>query len=234
MSSVSRPTRQRIRKIVEAIDRGVGQLSNVESSLIVAVSHRPHTEESIRMQPLPQDAVLIVIDVQQAFDNPRWGQRNNPDAERQIARLLARWRADGRPVIHVHHRNPADGSLFNPGGIGVRVKLEAEPQADESVLFKRVNSAFIGTALEARLAEIGATTLVLVGLTTDHCVSTTTRMAGNLDLAAIVVSDATATFERSGPDGRHYSAEVMHDTALASLNGEFATIATADEVLAAL
>jgi nicotinamidase-related amidase len=186
------------------------------------------------MKPLPPDTVLLVIDVQQAFNDPRWGTRNNPGAEASIASLLERWRHDGRPVIHIQHRNPAAGSLFNPDGPGVRVKDEAAPLVGEPVLYKRVNSSFIGTDLEARLRAMGATTLVITGMTTDHCVSTTTRMAGNLDFTAIIVSDATATFDRRGPDGRYYSAEMMHDTALVSLSGEFATVATTAEVLAAL
>lgn len=183
---------------------------------------------------LPDDAVLLVIDVQQAFDHPRWGRRNDPDAERRVAELIAGWRRTRRPIAHVHHRNPHPDSLFNPDGPGVRVKPEAEPGPGEPVLFKRVNSAFIGTDLEARLRERGAATLVVVGLTTDHCVSTTARMAGNLGFDTYVVSDATATFERVGPDGRHFTAEQMHDSALASLNGEFATVLCAADVLAAL
>jgi nicotinamidase-related amidase len=186
------------------------------------------------MKQLPNDTVLIVIDVQQAFNNPAWGERNNPQAEANIAALLATWREGGHPLIHVHHRNPREGSLFHPDAPGFKVKPEAAPLHGEPVIYKDVNSSFIGTDLEARLRESGATTLVVVGLTTDHCVSTTTRMAGNLGFDTYIVSDATATFERQGHDGRRFSAADMHETALASVNGEFATVADTAAILAML
>jgi nicotinamidase-related amidase len=59
-------------------------------------------------------------------------------------------------------------------------------------------------------------------------------MAGNLGFAVTLVGDATATFERRGPDGTHYSADLMHHAALASLHDEFATVRSAREVLAEL
>ena len=79
------------------------------------------------MSSLPKDAVLIVIDVQQAFNDPSWGQRNNPAAEANIAALLAGWRTTQRPVIHVQHRSPRSESLFHPDHPGFKVKPEAEP-----------------------------------------------------------------------------------------------------------
>ncbi len=186
------------------------------------------------MNPLPHESALIVIDVQCAFDDPTWGVRNNPLAERNIAALLAAWRATGRPIVHVRHRNSTPGGRFHPDAPGFAPKPEARELPGEIVLTKQVNSAFIGTDLEARLRAGGIATVVIVGITTDHCVSTTTRMAGNLGFDTVIVSDATATFDRTGPDGRHYSADVMHDTALASLHGEFATVASTAQVLEAL
>ena len=94
-----------------------------------------------------------------------------------------------------------------------------KPLKNEIVIKKQVNSAFIGTNLKEQLDEAKITRLVIVGLTTDHCVSTTTRMAGNFGFNTYVVSDATATFNRQGTDGKNYSAELIHETALASLNG---------------
>lgn len=183
------------------------------------------------MKPLPPDAALIVIDVQQAFDDPSWGPRNNPTAEANIATLLAAWRNTQRPIFHVQHRSPRPQSLFHPERPGFAVKPEAVPLPDEPVIYKDVNSAFIGTDLEQRLREDGIETLVIVGITTDHCVSTTTRMAGNLGFDTILVSDATATFARRGPDGKTFTAEQMHETALASLHEEFATVVETAAVL---
>ena len=173
---------------------------------------------------LPDNTALIIIDVQQAFNDPAWGERNNLDAEATIAKLLDHWRQAARPIIHIHHHSAHADGLFHPDKVGARVKPEAAPLEGEPVLIKNVNSAFIGTDLEQRLRASSVTTVVLVGTTTDHCVSTTARMAGNLGFATYVVADATATFARRGHDGRTYSADLMHDTALASLEGEFATV----------
>lgn len=177
---------------------------------------------------------LLVIDVQHAFDDPSWGSRNNPDAEANVARLLEGWRAAGQPVVHVRHRGEEDGGLFTPGTPGFEIKPEALPLPGEPLLTKTVNSAFLGTGLEELLRREGVQDVVLCGLITDHCVSTTARMAGNLGFDTTVVADAAATFERTGPDGRRWSAEDMHDSALASLSGEFADVVGTDEVLGRL
>lgn len=177
---------------------------------------------------------LLVIDMQIGFDDPRWGRRNNPNAEAQARRLLEHWRNSRRQVVIVRHDSTDSASPLSVARPGNALKPGFEPRNGDWLIPKRVNSAFIGTDLEARLRERGAATLVVVGLTTDHCVSTTARMAGNLGFDTYVVSDATATFERVGPDGRHFTAEQMHDSALASLNGEFATVLCAADVLAAL
>ena len=177
-------------------------------------------------------AALLVIDVQEGIDDPRHGQRNNPGAEANIARLLAAWRAAGRPVVHIRHDSVDPESVLRPGLPGNAIKREVAPLPGETVFAKHVNSAFIGTPLEQHLREHGIDALVVTGHTTDHCVSTTARMAANLGFAVTLVSDATATHERIGPDGVHHSAEAMHQLALASLHEEFATIRSTAQALA--
>src|SRR5512144_2404590 len=176
------------------------------------------------MHNLPRNAALLIIDVQQGFDEPSWGRRNNPQMEARIVELLNAWRASNRPVIHAKHNSFDPTSPLRPGQPGNDFKAQVAPKPGESVVEKRVNSCFIGTPLEAELRSRGHDTLVIVGMMTNHCVSTTTRMAGNLGFAAWVVSDATATFDRIGPDGVAHSAEEIHAIALSYLHGEFATV----------
>jgi nicotinamidase-related amidase len=177
---------------------------------------------------------LILIDVQQGFDNPGWGKRNNPDAEQNIARLLAFWRQRSWPVVHVRHCSLSPGSPLQEGQPGNAYKPESQPLPGEPDFKKSVNSAFIGTDLESYLRDQAAQELVMAGLTTDHCVSTSVRMAANMGFDVTMVSDATATFDRTGPDGTYYSADLMHAVNLASLNGEFCRVVSTSDLLEAV
>jgi len=177
---------------------------------------------------------LLSVDFQRGFDDPIWGVRNNLDAEEKMALLLSEWRDRNFPIIHIQHCSIEENSPLRPELPGNEFKDEAKPLLGEKVFTKAVNSAFIGTELEKYLLENNIESLVIAGLTTDHCVSTTTRMAGNLGFQVTLVSDATATFDRKGEDGTHYSADQIHKVHLASLNGEFCTVLTSKEVLSAI
>jgi len=171
---------------------------------------------------------LILIDIQKGFDNIEYwgGQRNNPDAEENASELLQLWRKHHLPVFHIQHCSSNPDSLLHETNAGNDFKDLVKPMGDEPIIKKNVNSAFIGTNLQEQLDHLKITKLVIVGLTTDHCVSTTTRMAGNLGFDTFLVADATATFNKIGLEGQQFSAELIHATALASLNHEFATIVT--------
>jgi nicotinamidase-related amidase len=186
------------------------------------------------MQTVSRHAVLLIIDVQKGFDEPCWGRRNNPAMEARIVELLSAWRASNRPVIHAKHMSVDPTSPLRPGQPGNDFKSEVTPRPGESVVEKRVNSCFIGTSLEAELRRRGHDTLVIVGMMTNHCVSTTARMASNLGFEACVVSDATATFDRVGPDGIRYPADQIHAIALSDLHGEFGAVVDTATVLAAV
>jgi nicotinamidase-related amidase len=173
-----------------------------------------------------------MIDVQNAIDAPYWGRRNNPDAERNMAALLAAWRAGARPLYHVRHDSTFADSAYRPGQAGNDFKPVVRPLPGESVVAKRTNSAFIGTDLEPLLRTAGHTTLVVAGVITNNSVEATVRMAGNLGFATYVVSDATFAFDKRDLSGRLFPAEDVHALALANMHGEYATVVDTAWVLA--
>ncbi|MDO8954603.1 MAG: cysteine hydrolase family protein [Gammaproteobacteria bacterium] len=174
---------------------------------------------------------LIVIDVQKGFDDLRWGPRNNPDAELKIKQLISLWRSTKRPIVFIRHASKSIDSPLHPSKPTSEIKEEVAPIMGETVISKSVHSAFIGTDLEAHLRSLDIKNIVIVGLTTDHCVSTTTRMGHDLGFDVTIVSDATATFDRKGPDGKVHSAEQVHAMTLVNLHDEFAMVLDSNTVM---
>ncbi len=177
---------------------------------------------------------LLVIDVQKAFDDKKWGPRNNPDAEVKIQQILSACRKAGWTIIHVQHRSESPASVFYKDGPGFAIKELAAPLADEKIIHKTVNSAFIGTDLEGFLQANQIDTLTIVGLTTPHCVSTTTRMSGNLGYQTYLIADATAAFGLNDHRGVFIDPETIHHLSLATLHEEFATVLDTETFLAQL
>jgi nicotinamidase-related amidase len=179
---------------------------------------------------------LLLVDVQKGFlEREAAGERrNNQDALPNMARLLAAFRQRGMPVIHIRHASANTASVLRREKPGFAPMDEVREVEGEPVLVKNVNSGFIGTDLEARLRKAGVASVVIAGITTNHCVETTARMAGNLGFDARLIEDACYTFDRTGHHGRHEAAEAIHAMTLSNLAGEFATIDTTDSLLAAL
>lgn len=175
---------------------------------------------------------LLLIDIQKGLDQLAYygGGRNNPDAEERAAELLAFWRKRKYPLYHVKHNGTLPSPL-TPGKPGNDFKEITKPLQEEQVIEKQTNSAFLGTSLHQMLQESGITHLVIVGLTTPHCVSSTARMAGNLGYHTYVISDATAAFDSLGPGGESFEAELVHKISLASLHNEFAQVLDSKSLL---
>jgi len=180
------------------------------------------------------NAVLLPVDMQQAFDLPSWPRRWNADLDANGLALLEAWRARGLPVIHVKHDSVEPGSTLAPGQAGNAFRSGFEPRSGEALVAKSVNSAFIGTDLDLRLKRLGIRTVVVFGISTDMCVSTTVRVGANLEYEMVLVEDACDCFDLPDGAGGTIPARNVHQVHVATLGFEFARVVTTRSLLAEL
>ena len=176
-------------------------------------------------------AVLLPIDMQSAFDDPKWPRRWNRDVDRKGRALIAAWRSAGRPIIHVRHDSVTPGSTLAPGMPGHAFRPGLEPVGEEPVVAKSVNSAFIGTDLDLRLKRLGARHVVAFGISTDMCVSTTVRTGANLGWDMLLVPEACDCFDLPDGLGGTIPAEEIHRAHVATLAFEFCRTLSMDEAV---
>lgn len=185
------------------------------------------------MSALATTPALLLIDIQTGFNDPPRPERSTPQFETNISRLISTFREEKHLIFHVAHHSTDPTSPFHPVNSpqGIHFQSYSLPIEGERVFVKNVNSAFIGTDLEATIRDAGVNELFIAGMTTDHCVSTSTRMAANLGVVGpkgkvFIVGDGTAAYEKGG-----FDAETVHRVNLASLDGEFADVVDTEEVV---
>jgi nicotinamidase-related amidase len=184
---------------------------------------------------LGHGTALVVVDAQLAFDDEWWGPRNNPDCDRNIAALVSAFAADGRPLVYVRHDSDEDDSPLRPDRPGNALKPYLLEHTPDVVVTKSVNSSFHGEPdLDSWLRGNGIGSIVVAGITTNHCCETTARVGGNLGYDVWFALDATHTFDRVGPDGTTMTADELTRATATNLHDEFATVVTSEQVLAAL
>ena len=159
--------------------------------------------------PPPIDArraAVLVIDMQRDFVDPGApiAAPGAMDLVPRINRLTARARTLGMPVVFTQEMHRADKSdfgielEFEPShclegtpGMELTERLEVAP-TDYRVLNKRRYDAFLGTDLETLLRSLRVENLLVAGVCTDICVSSTVQHARNLDFRCYVIQDCVA------------------------------------------
>ena len=176
-------------------------------------------------------AVLLPIDFQLGFDSPSWPRRWNGDVDANGLALINEWRAAGRPIVHVRHDSIEPGSTLTPGTPGNNFRPGFGPQGDEPLITKSVNSAFIGTDLDLRLKRLGARHVVVFGISTDMCVSTTIRTGANMGWDLILVPDASDCFDLPDGEGGTIPAAEVQRAHVATLAYEFCDVMTTAQLI---
>ncbi|KAB2916761.1 MAG: isochorismatase family protein [Hyphomicrobiaceae bacterium] len=179
--------------------------------------------------PLAASA-LVIIDAQNEYLDGKLALPGIAPAMTALARLLAKARAAGAPVVHVVHRGRA-GGLFDLDGRGGAIIDAVQPAAGEAIVQKPLPNAFAQTELDATLKKLGRTQLVIAGFMTHMCVSSTARAALDLGYKATVAADAAATRDLPDPvGGGVIAADALHRAALAELADRFAIVAKVDRI----
>ncbi len=177
--------------------------------------------------------LLLIIDSQKGIDDAEYwgGNRNNLDAEKNIALMLDLFRKSGFPVIHVQHCSNNSHSPLRPDQIGHAFKETNEPKEEELVVQKTETNAFVNTNLTDAILALHIDSIVITGFITNNSVEATARMSGNLGFNTIVISDATATFNKIGLHGEVYDSALVHAISLANLNEEYASIVSTQSLI---
>lgn len=177
---------------------------------------------------------LLCIDMQMGMaDRIAAGRpQANPRAEEHVAGLLALFRAQGWPVVHVLHDEA--GTPFQrdlPGGAPMPCAL---PLPDETVLWKSRSSAFAGTGLEPLLRGMGVERVVVIGAVAAFCVTSTVRAASDMGFAVVLPGDALLAFDIPAHDAGRIGADEVLRVTLSLLGADFARLVRSDEVAGVL
>lgn len=190
-----------------------------------------HTGDADLLQ-IDDRTALVVVDVQKGFDDAAyWGPRDNPQAEENIEALLHEWRDRSRPVVFVQHSDEDPLSPLHPGNAGHAFKdlLSGKP---DLLVHKTVNSGFHGSPdLDGWLRAQGIESIVVCGITTNHCCETTARVGGNLGYRVFFAVDATHTFDRDDLEGGTVPAAELSRITAINLHDEFATVVATRDLL---
>ena len=175
---------------------------------------------------------LLIIDIQRDYFPGGAYPLVEPEAAAQAARsVLDRFRAEGRPIVHLRHVWDApDATFMRPGTDGVEIHPLLAPAEGEPVIEKANPNGFIDTDLEERLRAVGADQLVVVGMMSSMCVDATVRAAVDLGLDTTVVHDGCAAPDLQF-EGRDVPGAAVHAAFMAALADGYATVVAADQLL---
>jgi nicotinamidase-related amidase len=214
--------RVRLSRVVSVSTRSIAIAAAIA---LVALARGAATSLSQAKTPAVGDKVtaLVVIDVQEFYFPGGALPLDHPEeAAANCKKLLDRFRAEKRLVVHVGH-NASKGAAFHP---------DVKPLEGEKVVMKNEVSAFNGTDLLEYLRANKVERLVICGMQTHMCVEGAVRAAYDLGFDCVLVGDACATRALTY-GGKTISAEDVHLSTLATLDRNYAKVVDTNSFVSA-
>lgn len=220
---------------------GTLALAMAISGSAIAEEHKAENAPTIRTmsgatatpQLTANQTAVIVIDIQNEYF--AGGKMPIPDGMKALQnskRLVEFAHKHGMLVFFVRHEGAADGPLFAKGSRFAEFHKDLQPGKNDRVITKATPSSFVGTDLKQQLDSLGIKQLIVTGLMTHMCVSSTARDAVPLGYSVIIPEDATATRDLATWDNKVVDHKVLQQSALTGVADVFAEIKTTDAVLA--
>jgi nicotinamidase-related amidase len=168
---------------------------------------------------------LVIVDIQNDYFPGGANPLQGPEAAAaQAARLIARFRETGEPLVHLQHVWDApDAAFMAPGTDGVEIHDSVAPLPREMVIQKHHPNGFLETELDDHLRAAGVDRLVVCGMMTSMCVDATVRAGADLGYPVVVAHDACATMPLEF-GGRTIPAADVHAAFLAALADSYAEV----------
>lgn len=174
---------------------------------------------------------LVVIDFQNEYFNGKMPIPDGMKALRNTQSLVKFAHQNKMPVFYVRHIGPANGPLFAEGSKFAEFHKDLQPASGDRVITKATPSSFVGTDLDKQLKELGIKKIIVAGLMTHMCVSSTARDAVPLGYEVIIPEDATATRDLATWDNKVVDHATLQRAALAGVADVFAEIKATKDVL---
>jgi ureidoacrylate peracid hydrolase len=192
-------------------------------------------EMSLASLVAPRHTAVLVVDVQPFFVGPDLEPtveevlprlRRLLDAARDVGVLRVFIRAEFHEerwtTVWEQQFGAKLGERLRPGSPLAAFQPGFEPEDGDPVVIKDCYSSFLRTNLEELLRSRGIETVIVTGLTTDVCVSSTARDAFQLDFHTVVLSDCCAEETRK-----------RHESALETVASVFGRVVDSDHILSA-
>lgn len=178
----------------------------------------------VSIEPSLAKSTLVLIDYQNEYRSGKVVLHEIEQAIVETSKLLQLARKADIPTIHVVHEGKK-GGLFDLEATGGEIISELKPMEGERVVRKKLPNAFSGTPLHELLQEFGnRQRLIIAGLMSHMCLSTTVRSALDLGYETTVVASTTTSRDLKGVDGETIEANRVTAVSLAALQDRFCGI----------
>ena len=140
------------------------------------------------------DTSLLIVDVQVNMFDESFPVFNGEQILSRIESLIRTARESDLPVVFIRH-NGNTGDLDEPGSLGWQIHPQVAPDPDDLIVNKTCADAFENTGLQEELEARGIGNLIVAGMQTEVCITSTCNRARELGYCVTLVKDAHSTLK---------------------------------------